>query len=283
MFNLLVRSGGWGVGGRVIFDETRVFEYTSDDLRATFGGSGRIDFSAIIKFPTLFMGEIRRGDDQYAHVGKVHDVTRNDRGQLVIDYTYNQRVAPISLEDVVRIQHELGFSSNFEFSRTHWALKSADLYQVIVSDLPSRHRHPHLFRLPMTPIIEEALVAVMMPFNGFADVYRAIGSAVSTNEMRCNRADDIWNHDAIMDDVVNLIDRSAMVICDCTGRNPNVFYEIGLAHAWGKQVILITQNPNDIPFDLAHIRHIRYLANSEGLADLEQQLTVRIRSIRSGL
>jgi hypothetical protein len=48
--------------------------------------------------------------------------------------------------------------------------------------------------------------------------------------------------------------RSRVVICDCTGRNPNVFYEIGIAHTLGREVILITQNPEDIPFDLRHLR-----------------------------
>lgn len=43
-----------------------------------------------------------------------------------------------------------------------------------------------------------------------------------------------------------------------TGRNPNVFYEVGYAHALGKIVILLTQDTNDIPFDLKHHQHIVY-------------------------
>src|SRR6266700_3613748 len=44
-----------------------------------------------------------------------------------------------------------------------------------------------------------------------------------------------------------LIDRSRVVICDCTKRNPNVFYEIGIAYTLGRDVILITQNDADVP------------------------------------
>jgi hypothetical protein len=49
-----------------------------------------------------------------------------------------------------------------------------------------------------------------------------------------------------------------VIISDMTGRNPNVFYETGYAHGLGKQVILITQQGEDIPFDLKHCPHIIY-------------------------
>jgi hypothetical protein len=82
-----------------------------------------------------------------------------------------------------------------------------------------------------------------------------------------------------MQDVVSLIDRSRVVIADCTSRNPNVFYEIGIAHTLGREVILITQNDADIPFDLRHLRYVRYLNNGEGLADLERRLLPRLQAI----
>jgi hypothetical protein len=45
-----------------------------------------------------------------------------------------------------------------------------------------------------------------------------------------------------------------------TGRNPNVFYEVGYAHALGKIVLLLTQNGDDIPFDLKH-RPTQFMAD----------------------
>jgi hypothetical protein len=79
--------------------------------------------------------------------------------------------------------------------------------------------------------------------------------------------------------VVALIDRSRIVVCDCSGRNPNVFYEAGIAHTLGREVILITQNDQDIPFDLRHLRYIRYLNNAEGRAALTQQLQARMQTL----
>ena len=94
------------------------------------------------------------------------------------------------------------------------------------------------------------------------------------------RADDIWNHDHIIQDVVSLIEKAAVVICDLTGRNSNVFYEMGIAHTLGHDVIMVTQNAGDVPFDVSHIRHIRYLGNTEGLSKLAVDVTERLSTLR---
>ena len=120
----------------------------------------------------------------------------------------------------------------------------------------------------------------MMPFDaGFNEVYGSSQQAAACAGLRCRRADDIWENAAIIQDVVALIDRSRIVVCDCTGRNPNVFYEAGIAHTLGREVILITQNEQDIPFDLRHLRYIRYLNNAEGRAALATALQARMQTI----
>ena len=79
---------------------------------------------------------------------------------------------------------------------------------------------------------------------------------------------------------MSIIARAKVVICDCSGKNSNVFYEAGIAHAIGKEVILITQSKQDVPFDLRHLRYIHYLPNDEGLRTLSMSLQVKLRSIR---
>jgi nucleoside 2-deoxyribosyltransferase len=71
---------------------------------------------------------------------------------------------------------------------------------------------------------------------------------------------------------------ASLTVADCTGRNPNVFYEIGLAHALGKPVILITQNSEDIPFDVTHIRYIQYEFTPRGMERFEQKLIDAVRA-----
>jgi hypothetical protein len=120
----------------------------------------------------------------------------------------------------------------------------------------------------------------MMPFDAaFNDVYNSIREAAGNVGLRCRRADDIWENAAIIQDVVSLIDRSRIVICDCTGRNPNVFYEAGIAHTLGREVILITQSEHDIPFDLRHLRYVRYLNNAEGRTALVEALQSRMHTL----
>jgi len=76
-----------------------------------------------------------------------------------------------------------------------------------------------------------------------------------------------------------LISKARVVVCDLSGRNANVFYETGIAHAVGAEVILISQHQTDVPFDLQHIRYINYLPNVEGLADLATNLKRRLRTV----
>jgi hypothetical protein len=129
-------------------------------------------------------------------------------------------------------------------------------------------------------MVEPTLVSAMMPFQpAFDPVYATLQRTSEAVGLRCRRADDIWENPAVVQDVVSLIDRSRIVICDCTGRNANVFYETGIAHALGREVILITQSHADIPFDLRHLRYVHYLNNGEGLEELSTLLRPRLEDL----
>jgi len=80
----------------------------------------------------------------------------------------------------------------------------------------------------------------------------------------------------MISDLWNAIWSAKVIIADCTGRNGNVFYEIGVAHTIGRAVILTAQTKNDIPFDLGHVRHIQYEYNPRGMKDFEQRLASTI-------
>ena len=125
------------------------------------------------------------------------------------------------------------------------------------------------------------MVAVMMPFDtSFNPVYKTLQLAIQDLGMICQRADDIWVNDHIIQDVALLLSTAAIVVCDLTRRNANVFYETGIAHTLGKDVILITQSASDIPFDVAAIRYIQYLPNGEGLEQLSRDIQARISTLR---
>ena len=124
------------------------------------------------------------------------------------------------------------------------------------------------------------LISVMMPFTSvLAPVYESIKLAAAATGFGCLRADDIWDHSTVIQDVFSLIFRSYIVVCDFSDRNPNVFYEAGIAHTLGKHVVPITQSKEDVPFDLRHHRYASYLNNSEGRDVLQKDLTKRFREL----
>ncbi|HEX3915931.1 MAG TPA: hypothetical protein VHW60_01245 [Caulobacteraceae bacterium] len=128
--------------------------------------------------------------------------------------------------------------------------------------------------------IESDLVAVMMPFRTeFDGVFQAISAACSLQALRCLRAKDIWENSLVIQDIFALIFRAQVVVCDFTGRNANVFYEAGIAHTLGKSVVPITQSASDIPFDIAHHRHLAYLNNRGGLSELTAGLADRLTTL----
>ena len=138
---------------------------------------------------------------------------------------------------------------------------------------------PTVFKVPSEkPDIN--LVSVMMPFNGsMSGVYETIKLAAAATGYICKRADDIWDDSTVIQDVFSLIFQSYIVICDFTDKNPNVFYEAGIAHTLGKHVIPITQHAEHIPFDLRHHRYAGYLNNEEGREGLQQELENRLNNL----
>jgi hypothetical protein len=73
----------------------------------------------------------------------------------------------------------------------------------------------------------------------------------------------------IINDILSSISRADLVIADLTGTNPNVYYEVGLAQAFGKKLILVAQSREDLAFDLAHLRTIFYASPDDLRSKLE--------------
>jgi hypothetical protein len=95
------------------------------------------------------------------------------------------------------------------------------------------------------------------PYNGYYDV--VFKPAIEKAGLRSVRADDeIFGSGKIMDQVWRGIRNANVLIAELTTRNANVYYELGLAHALGKPVVLIAADGEEVPFDVHHIRVIYY-------------------------
>lgn len=260
-------------------DSSRVFEYTESYVNDQFSLGDNIDLEKLTKLPCLFMQETWHDKSQQnARIGSIISAVKSGNS-IKIEYAYDNAIPPMTNEQIKEVRSEFGIAE-FEFSRTHWAVKDIELFKVLLRYLKPRRQLPTVFNISEVERIEPTLISVMMPFDlAFSYVYEKLKEITASLNLHCRRADDIWENPSIIQDVVSLIDHSRVVICDCTGRNPNVFYEAGIAHTLGREVILITQSEYDIPFDLRHLRYVKYLNNSEGLLSLGNAISSRLETI----
>lgn len=113
---------------------------------------------------------------------------------------------------------------------------------------------------------------MVMPFSNQSviDAYQHVIEPVCENKsIDVRKADEIFSTNPIYDDIVTEIQRADIIIVDITDRNPNVFYELGMAHTLKqKQTIILTNDEfSQAPFDISHFRMIKYEDSIKGQSD----------------
>lgn len=123
-------------------------------------------------------------------------------------------------------------------------------------------------------------VFVIMPFTETwsDDTYFILKDTCQDINANITRADEILGSYVIIDDIINQIKKSNIIIADVTVRNANVYYELGYAHALGKKVILIAQDGAEIPFDIAYIRYLTYDLSYKKIREFKKLLSETILS-----
>ncbi|HMO81177.1 MAG TPA: hypothetical protein PKA76_15325 [Pirellulaceae bacterium] len=202
----------------------------------------------------------------------------------VVDNTYWESIPPFGgsvgpriYPTAVVIRAILSFYVN-EVSNLRIQV-SSDLLGRRISDFNSRMASPITAIQPFwgefNLLSERDFCFVLMPFTGkLTEIYeRYIKKPIESHtKIRCQRADDIFRSTLIMRDIWRKIAEARFIIADMTEKNPNVFYELGLAHSLGKAVILVSQNLEDIPFDLQGVRTIIYEDAPSGYDELAKQI-----------
>lgn len=121
-------------------------------------------------------------------------------------------------------------------------------------------------------------ITCLMPFNHKYDkIYKAISNAGQKCGYKVVRSDDHYISDDILKYTIELILKAQIVVIVIDGRNPNVFYEMGIAHALGKQTLLLASISSfqNAPFDIQNNRMVLY----KGDADLQSKLEVALRTL----
>ena len=156
-------------------------------------------------------------------------------------------------------------------------VKSSDAEEIDISELGIKPRFKTLsFQLRQDHCFH------LSPFGEpFDTIYQDhLRSAARAAEFSIERADDIFGTEPIVEDIWRSINSAAVVTADVTGRNPNVMYEIGMAHTVGRPVIIMTQTMDDVPFDLKHYRCLVYEYTPRGCAWLEEKLAGTLRFLK---
>ncbi len=148
------------------------------------------------------------------------------------------------------------------------------------TDKPPRKRRPPKEDQEASKGEDKKKCLVMSPFGGFFDDYHLdiYCPAIEAANLFPMRADDLFRSSNIVEDVWSMILSSEVLLADLTGRNPNVFYELGLAHAARKPVVLITRETDDVPFDLRALRYLSYEPLRPGWdRDLQDKITKSLK------
>ncbi|MBN8232066.1 hypothetical protein JYK02_31580 [Corallococcus macrosporus] len=125
---------------------------------------------------------------------------------------------------------------------------------------------------------------VIMPFGGYFNAYyeSIYIPGVKDAGLEPHRADDLYGPQSIVSDIWEYTKKSRVILADLTGKNPNVFYELGLAHASAKPVVMIAPSMDDVPFDLRALRIIIYDKNAPDWGnDLRDNIKMALKEVLS--
>lgn len=227
--------------------------------------------------------EVRRQPGVARSVLLEHFVTEAPRSVHATALALDSVLHQLQAVDIVTLRQAPSGIDDPAISLTaHWD----QLYGALGVSLSQMRLLGQLGTLAVRPVfgtpsgIKACDVFVVMPFKPeMNEVYRQrIAMVVEAMGLTCLRADDIFSAGMVMNDTWSHIVHSRVVVADCTGRNPNVFYEIGIAHTIGKPVVLITQDADDVPFDVRHLRFVHYNSGSEAAEAFGRDLSNAIRA-----
>ena len=126
-------------------------------------------------------------------------------------------------------------------------------------------------------------VFMIMPFSDeLYKVYEMIKREFE-NDYEILHAGEIGNQQNILEDIFLPLFEYDVIIADLTGLNPNVLYELGVAHSFNKKVIIITQDKIEtLPFDLKQYRAKDYDTSFPKFSALIKHIKINLEGVTDG-
>lgn len=125
---------------------------------------------------------------------------------------------------------------------------------------------------------------VLMPFGEWFDRYykEIYLPAIKEAGFEPLRADSLFNSGSVIEQIWYQIRKAKVLLADLTGKNPNVFYELGLSHAAQKPVVFVAGSIEDVPFDIRHLRVVTFDVREPGWSErLRRDITAYLKSARA--
>ena len=212
----------------------------------------------------LLAGKLKKGKyDEKNHKILLEDIRRSFETQL---YSINDRL--IQNEERWKDVNHLLVGQEYPISENELSEKS----KVYLSEFLKANgiRENDL-------LIESRLIFVLTPFHDrFAEDYAVIKKSCQDAGFVCVRGDEEYFKGDIFPEMLKYIVKARLVIANINGRNPNVYYELGIAQALDKPVLLISGDPNGLSIDIKSKRFLIY----KDFEDLKTKLNDELRIIK---
>jgi hypothetical protein len=178
------------------------------------------------------------------------------------------------------------FLENLNYLRAFSAMPGPSEPLLGSAEISATATPPEKIPSPMVskePRIREFLDTcfVMMPFGAWFDRYyqEIYVPAIKEAGFEPVRADELFTTGSVVEQIWEQIEKAKLLLADLSGKNPNVFYELGLAHAAKKPVVFTASQVEDVPFDLRHLRVIIYEVREPEWANrLQKSVTDYLRN-----
>ena len=262
LFNLVVRAAP----DKPMID-SRMLEGTPEWIASRFRSGSRIDIEKLSKLPTVLTSEFAEEDSSaIAVAGYVDKPSMNPSISCPVMRFPSQAL----------LDKGILSSSRWENARTRWTVVEGNPFRLFADCSLSCEQKK-------VPNVDYHLAAVMMPFTGAAEldnVYKAIKEGARRAGFETRRVDEAYKPSDITEEISNLVDSSAIVIADITGRNPNVMFECGFARGREKEVVLLTADElGCLPFDIRQRKTFRYHKDSQvGLDELSSKVEESLKA-----
>ncbi|SBS61871.1 hypothetical protein [Vibrio atlanticus] len=127
--------------------------------------------------------------------------------------------------------------------------------------------------------IKDKSVFVLTPLNpDFNEDFEWVENAFRKHKYVCSKGNDVKVQSNLLSHIIKEMLASKFVVANIGGRNPNVFYELGIAHALGKDVILISRSVDDITFDLSSSQIIIFNTEEQLSSSIDEWLVSTLES-----